>query len=132
MQELYGLGARRIGVVGLPVLGCVPSQRTIDGGISRACSDFENQAAVLFNNKLSSQMDALKKQFQEARLVYLDLYNPLLHLIQNPAKYGNHQSDTSITIIHHLQSSQLNLQLYLFEYLSYIHQLLMPMIQHKI
>ncbi|KAL5147902.1 GDSL esterase/lipase EXL3 [Glycine soja] len=88
LQELYGLGARRIGVVGLPVLGCVPSQRTIDGGISRACSDFENQAAVLFNNKLSSQMDALKKQFQEARLVYLDLYNPLLHLIQNPAKYG--------------------------------------------
>ncbi|KHN41131.1 GDSL esterase/lipase EXL3 [Glycine soja] len=88
LQELYGLGARRIGVVGLPVLGCVPSQRTLHGGIFRACSDFENEAAVLFNSKLSSQMDALKKQFQEARFVYLDLYNPVLNLIQNPAKYG--------------------------------------------
>ncbi|XP_027362040.1 GDSL esterase/lipase EXL3-like [Abrus precatorius] len=88
LQELYGLGARRIGVIGLPVLGCVPSQRTLRGGIRRACSDFENQAAILFNSKLSSQMDALKNKFPETRLVYLDIYNPLLNMIQNPAKYG--------------------------------------------
>ncbi|XP_061367747.1 GDSL esterase/lipase EXL3-like [Gastrolobium bilobum] len=88
LQELYGLGARRIGVIGLPPIGCVPSQRTIAGGIQRACSDSENQAAFLFNTKLVSQMDALKKMFPETRLVYLDIYNPLLYIIQNPAKYG--------------------------------------------
>ncbi|TKY66873.1 GDSL esterase/lipase EXL3 [Spatholobus suberectus] len=93
LQELFGLGARRIGVVGLPVLGCVPSQRTIHGGIHRACSNFENQAAMLFNTKLSSQMDVLKKEFPEARLVYLDIYNPLLNIIQNPAKYGFEVTD---------------------------------------
>jgi len=95
MQELYELGARRIGVIGLPVLGCVPSQRTIQGGILRSCSDFENQAAMLFNSKLSSQTDALNKNFPEARFVYLDIYNPLLNMIQNPSTYG---TDTSTII----------------------------------
>ncbi|BAT99952.1 hypothetical protein VIGAN_10149800 [Vigna angularis var. angularis] len=88
LQELYGLGARRIGVIGLPALGCVPSQRTIKGGLLRNCSDSENQATMLFNTKLSSQIDALSKKISEARLVYLDIYNPLLKMIQNPAKYG--------------------------------------------
>ncbi|RDX77053.1 GDSL esterase/lipase EXL3, partial [Mucuna pruriens] len=88
LQELYGLGARRIGVITLPVIGCLPSQRTLRGGIHRACSDSENQAAMLFNTKLLSQMDALKKQFPDARFVFLDIYNPLLNMIQNPAKYG--------------------------------------------
>ncbi|KAJ1408775.1 SGNH hydrolase superfamily [Sesbania bispinosa] len=88
LQELYGLGARRIGIIGLPPIGCVPSQRTLGGGIQRGCSDSENQAAILFNTKLLSQMDAFKEKFPKARLVYLDIYNPLLYIIQNPAKYG--------------------------------------------
>ncbi|ESW29883.1 hypothetical protein PHAVU_002G106300 [Phaseolus vulgaris] len=88
LQELYGLGGRRIGVIGLPALGCVPSQRTIRGGLQRNCSYSENQAAMLFNTKLSSQIDALNKKNSEARLVYLDIYNPLLNMIQNPATYG--------------------------------------------
>jgi len=44
---------------------------------------------MLFNTKLSSQIDALNKKFSEARHVYLDIYNPLLNMIQNPAAYGN-------------------------------------------
>lgn len=89
MQELYGLGARRIGVFGLPAIGCVPSQRTIGGGFDRACLDSSNEAAMLFNSKLFTQMDALGKKFSDARLVYLDSYNGLLNMIQNHAKYGN-------------------------------------------
>jgi len=89
MQELYGLGARRIGILGLPNLGCVPSQRTLRGGFKRACSDVENQAAMLFNNKLSTLLDTLGKRLPDARLVYLDIYSPLSDMIQNPTKYGN-------------------------------------------
>ncbi|TKY55936.1 GDSL esterase/lipase EXL3 [Spatholobus suberectus] len=88
LQKLYGLGARRIGVFGLPAIGCVPSQRTIGGGLDRACFDSSNQAAILFNSKLLSQMDALAKKFSDARIVYLDSYNGLLNMTQNPAKYG--------------------------------------------
>ncbi|KAK7262983.1 hypothetical protein RJT34_30566 [Clitoria ternatea] len=93
LQELYGLGARRIGVFGLPSIGCVPSQRTIGGGLDRACLDSSNQAATLFNSKLTSQMDALGKRFSDARLVYLDCYTPLLDMIQNPAKYGFEEAE---------------------------------------
>ncbi|KAH0973128.1 hypothetical protein GBA52_025284 [Prunus armeniaca] len=35
LQELYDLGARRIGILSLPAIGCVPSQRTLNGGIDR-------------------------------------------------------------------------------------------------
>ncbi|QHO40372.1 GDSL esterase/lipase EXL3-like isoform X1 [Arachis hypogaea] len=87
LKELYGVGARRIGVVSMPIIGCVPSQRTVEGGINRACSDFENQAAILFNMKLLSQTKLLNKQFPDARIVYLDIYNTLDQVIQNPAQY---------------------------------------------
>jgi phospholipase/lecithinase/hemolysin len=90
MQELKSLGARRIGVIGMPYIGCVPSQRTLEGGRERACSDFENQAAKLFNSKLVSLVDAFENKYPETKLVYLDIYHPLMYMVQNPAKYGNY------------------------------------------
>ncbi|KAM7517291.1 hypothetical protein LguiA_006874 [Lonicera macranthoides] len=35
VQEIYKVGARRIGVFSLPPIGCVPSQRTLAGGVER-------------------------------------------------------------------------------------------------
>ncbi|WCJ32669.1 GDSL esterase/lipase EXL3 [Euphorbia peplus] len=87
-QELYKIGARKIAVLGLPPLGCVPSQRTLGGGIERKCSHKANEAAKLFNAKISSKIDSLNKQLHGVRLVYFDIYYPLLSLIQNPSKYG--------------------------------------------
>lgn len=65
----------------MPNIGCVPTQRTIEGGIGRVCSDFENQAARLFNSKLVSQMDAFRNKFQDAKFVYLDIYNSLMDMV---------------------------------------------------
>ncbi|RXI06422.1 hypothetical protein DVH24_018464 [Malus domestica] len=69
-------------------IGCVLSQRTLSGGIDKGCSETANQAASLFNSKLSAQIDAFNKRLPETRLVYLDIYNTLLSLIQNPTQYG--------------------------------------------
>ncbi|GMN28996.1 hypothetical protein TIFTF001_002260 [Ficus carica] len=88
LQGLYEEGGRRVGVVSLPPIGCVPSERTLNGDIFRHCSEPPNQAASLFNSKLSSLLDSFNSQFPQARLVYLDIYNPLLSIIQNPAHYG--------------------------------------------
>jgi phospholipase/lecithinase/hemolysin len=66
----------------------VPSQRTIAGGIQRECVEKYNEAAKLFNVKLSSKIDSLNTDLSDSKIVYLDVYNPLLDLIQNPAKYG--------------------------------------------
>ncbi|KAL6222246.1 hypothetical protein ACLB2K_005638 [Fragaria x ananassa] len=87
-QALYGQGARKIGVVGIPAIGCVPSQRTLSGDIKRGCSAKANRAASLFNTKLIALLDSLNKKLPEAKFVYFDIYNPLVSLIQNPSKYG--------------------------------------------
>ncbi|XP_038722359.1 GDSL esterase/lipase EXL3-like [Tripterygium wilfordii] len=87
-QKLYALGARRIGVFSSPPIGCVPLKRTVKGGIRRDCSESVNNASILFNTKLSSMINSLNKQHHDFRLVYLDIFNTLLSLIQTPAKYG--------------------------------------------
>lgn len=88
MQELYGVGARRIGVFSIPVIGCVPSQRTLGGGMQRACSNSTNQAAIMFNSKLFSKMSSLRKKFSDAKFVYLESYSTFMDILQHPHKYG--------------------------------------------
>ncbi|KAK8509977.1 hypothetical protein V6N13_118518 [Hibiscus sabdariffa] len=88
LKELYGLGARRIGVFSTPPIGCVPSQRTLGGGIERECSEDYNVAARLFNKKLFSVLNSFRTSMSDGRFVYIDVYNPLLDLIQNPQKSG--------------------------------------------
>ncbi|CAI0542694.1 unnamed protein product [Linum tenue] len=90
-QELYGLGARRIGVVGAVPIGCVPLQRVVFGGglLERNCSEDSNEAAKLFNSKLSPAVSSLNRQLPAgAKIVYFDIFSPVLSLIQNPAPHG--------------------------------------------
>ncbi|CAI0435570.1 unnamed protein product [Linum tenue] len=88
VQEIYKLGARKIGVFSAPPIGCVPSQRTAGGGPMRVCADNSNQAAILFNSKLKSKLDSLHQMLPNSRVVYIDVYSPLLQIIQTPTKYG--------------------------------------------
>ena len=94
VQELYALGARMIFLTNAPPCGCLPSQRTIAGGPLRECVAKENQAAVLFNKKLSSGLPSLNQKLPGARIVVLDIYTPLLNLIMNPTRYGSSSSSS--------------------------------------
>ncbi|KAL1561104.1 GDSL esterase/lipase EXL3-like [Salvia divinorum] len=93
IEELYDLGARRIAVFGAPPIGCLPAQRTLAGGLARMCSEEENQAARLFNNKLPPALSSLAKGLSQSRLVYINIYDPLLDLILHPQKHGFEVSD---------------------------------------
>ncbi|MED6106382.1 hypothetical protein PIB30_004155 [Stylosanthes scabra] len=88
IKELYGLGARKIGVLSAPPIGCVPSQRTLGGGLERECAEDYNYAAKMFNSKLSKELDSLHQNSPNSRIVYIDVYNPLLDIILNYQKYG--------------------------------------------
>lgn len=88
IQELYKVGALKIAVFGLPPIGCVPSQRTLRGGVLRQCADDYNQMAQLFNTKLIAEANSLNSRYPRARIVYVDIYNLPLDLINNPQKYG--------------------------------------------
>ncbi|PHU27553.1 GDSL esterase/lipase EXL1 [Capsicum chinense] len=87
-KDSYGLGACRIGVLGIPPIGGMPSQRTLRGGEERERVDYLNQAAQLFNNKLADDLSSLENKVPNSRLVYVDIYNLPLDVINNPQKYG--------------------------------------------
>ncbi|XP_030934786.1 GDSL esterase/lipase EXL3-like [Quercus lobata] len=88
IKELHGLGARRIGVFSAPPLGCVPSQRLLVGGSETECAKQPNQASQVFNDKLSRELGYLNNNLPNAKVVYIDVYNPILDLVTNPKKYG--------------------------------------------
>ncbi|PWA56487.1 GDSL-like Lipase/Acylhydrolase superfamily protein [Artemisia annua] len=88
LQDLYNLGVRRMGVFGVPPIGCLPSQRTLQGGALRECALKYNELAVLFNTKLSMEINYLGNNLPFAKMVYIDAYYLPLDIIQNPTKYG--------------------------------------------
>ncbi|KAH0760172.1 hypothetical protein KY290_023665 [Solanum tuberosum] len=98
LQELYNLGARKIGIFGIPPIGCLPSQRTLAGGPNRGCAKEFNEAAQLANTKFSIAIDSLSKKLAQSKLVLIDIYNPFLDIIVNPQKYAKLQLRKDINI----------------------------------
>ncbi|KAJ4710160.1 GDSL esterase/lipase [Melia azedarach] len=88
IKDLYGLGVKKVAVLGTLPLGCLPVLRTIQEGPLRVCGDNANEAAQLFNSKLSSRVKSLSSSLPQAKIVYVDVYNPLLDIIKNPARSG--------------------------------------------
>ncbi|XP_020596309.1 GDSL esterase/lipase EXL3-like [Phalaenopsis equestris] len=88
IQNLYQMGARKIGFVGLPPVGCLPSQRTLAGGLLRGCVPVRNEAAELYNSKINAELERLSTTFEGTKLVYLDIYTIILDFVQRPSVYG--------------------------------------------
>ncbi|XP_062227606.1 GDSL esterase/lipase EXL1-like [Phragmites australis] len=87
---LNDMGAKTIGFVGVPPLGCCPSQITLGGSPSRECDPLRNQASELFNSKMSKEIDRLnaERNVYGSKFAYVDIYYNVLDLILNPALYG--------------------------------------------
>ncbi|KAL2485615.1 GDSL-like Lipase/Acylhydrolase superfamily protein [Abeliophyllum distichum] len=92
IQELYKLGARKIGVTTLPPLGCVPTVITIFGEDSNECVKKVNKAAISFNNKLNETSQKLQSKLSGLNLVVLDIYQPLYDLVTKPSDNGFFES----------------------------------------
>ncbi|XP_024966962.1 GDSL esterase/lipase EXL3-like [Cynara cardunculus var. scolymus] len=88
VQELYELGARKIAFFSAPPVGCFPAVRTIAGGELRTCKDEENEAAQSYNNMLKQQLEVLASSLPQSRVAFVDFYNPLISIIENPNQYG--------------------------------------------
>ncbi|PON53407.1 Lipase [Parasponia andersonii] len=88
VQNLYGMGAKKIGVVNLPPLGCLPGAITLFGFGSNECVERLNIDAISFNRKLNSTSQRLRRTLSGLNLVVLDIYQPLYDLVTSPAEYG--------------------------------------------
>ncbi|XP_013615401.1 PREDICTED: GDSL esterase/lipase At5g42170 isoform X1 [Brassica oleracea var. oleracea] len=87
VKKLYGLGARRIAIFSAVPVGCLPSRRTLNG-VKRKCSENLNKMALQFNAKLSPGLVALRKKSPGSKIVFVDVYDILHNMIENPKKYG--------------------------------------------
>lgn len=89
-RTLNDMGAQRIAFLGVPPLGCCPSQITLAGSPSRQCDPARNQASELYNSRVSKEIERLnaERSGSGSKFVYVDIYYNLLDLIQNPASYG--------------------------------------------
>jgi len=59
------------------------------GGFERKCVKKYNNATMLYNDKLSKEIDSFKRSLSSSRIVYMDVYKPMLDIIANNQKYGN-------------------------------------------
>ncbi|XP_072959174.1 GDSL esterase/lipase At3g14820-like [Typha angustifolia] len=91
LQELANLGAQKVGVFGVPPVGCVPFQRTV-GGFRRDCFDDRDELSQTYNAKLIKELETLNTKLNGTKLVYIDIYSPLLDIMLNPQKYGFKES----------------------------------------
>lgn len=89
LKSLYAMGARKFAVLGTLPLGCLPGARHTGGNFGNICLVPINQVAAIFNQKLSAKLNNLHTILPGAKFVYVDMYNPLLNLINNPRASGN-------------------------------------------
>ncbi|GKV27208.1 hypothetical protein SLEP1_g36404 [Rubroshorea leprosula] len=88
VKDLYGLGARKIGVTSLPPLGCLPLARTLFGWHEKGCVSRINNDAQQFNKKVNSAAANLQKQLPGLKIVVFDIYKPLYDIVKSPSKNG--------------------------------------------
>ncbi|KAK6926674.1 GDSL lipase/esterase [Dillenia turbinata] len=88
IQQLYHLGARKIGVTTLPPLGCLPAAITIFGEDSNECVGEINEVAMFFNNKLNATSQRLQNKLSGLNLVVFDIYQPLYDIVMKPSDSG--------------------------------------------
>lgn len=92
LQALWDEGARKIGVAGLPPMGCLPIVITLfskNAIRDRGCIDFFSSVARTYNSMLQTQLNLMhfNHAHEGARIAYFDTYSPLLDVIVGH-KYG--------------------------------------------
>ncbi|KAM3411544.1 hypothetical protein ACQJBY_003297 [Aegilops geniculata] len=92
LDGLLAAGARRVAVISMPPIGCVPSQRTLSGGMGRECSPGHNEIAELVNAGMGTAVDSLRAKHPGARVMLMDIYGYLLDMMVRPDGYGFRES----------------------------------------
>ncbi|RCV04432.1 hypothetical protein SETIT_1G001200v2 [Setaria italica] len=92
VEDLIRAGGRRVAFIGIPPIGCVPSQRTMSGGLERGCSQGHNEVAVAYNAGMVRELAALRAKYPGTLLVFMDIYGFLYDMMMHPRSYGFKQS----------------------------------------
>ncbi|XP_057497710.1 GDSL esterase/lipase At5g45960-like isoform X1 [Actinidia eriantha] len=94
LQDLMDQGARRIGVVGLPPMGCLPIVITLNSDKAvqqRSCIDFYSSVARQHNAMLQTILKSMQDNSPPesgVRIVYVDVYGPLSDMISHSYNFN--------------------------------------------
>lgn len=87
-QRLYLLDARKIVVVNVGPIGCIPYQRETNPSAGAACAEFPNQLARAFNRRLRALVGELGATLRGSRFVYADVYRIFSDIIADYRSHG--------------------------------------------
>ncbi|XP_051137566.1 GDSL esterase/lipase At5g41890 [Andrographis paniculata] len=94
LKRLHGLGARKIVVVGIGPLGCIPFIRAISLVPSRECAATVNAFVSSYNQRLKVEINQLNVDAgADAIFVYVNSYDIFLEIIDNYGDYGFGNND---------------------------------------
>ncbi|KAG9457816.1 hypothetical protein H6P81_002324 [Aristolochia fimbriata] len=88
ITRLYKLEARKLVIVNVGPIGCIPYQRDLNPNTGENCVAFTDQLARSFNLQLKNLVSELRQTLKEASFVYADVYNIVSDIIQNYSSYG--------------------------------------------
>ncbi|KAL5216995.1 hypothetical protein ABZP36_017679 [Zizania latifolia] len=95
LVRLYMLDARKIVVVNVGPIGCIPYLRDTTPSAGTACAEFPNQLARSFNRKLRGLVDELAANLTGSRFVYADVYRIFSDIIANYKSHGFEVADSA-------------------------------------
>ncbi|CAL9193686.1 unnamed protein product [Musa hybrid cultivar] len=94
LTELYDLGARKVAIIGIGQIGCIPYElaryrnRNTRKGSSSGCNEDINTAISIFNTGLVRMVKRFNAQLPDAKFVYVNTYESSKELVANAASYG--------------------------------------------
>nr|KAJ0221083.1 hypothetical protein LSAT_V11C200081570 [Lactuca sativa] len=88
LTRLYQLDARKFILGNVGPIGCIPYQRTINQLKEDECVALPNQLALQYNSKLKDLIAQLNDNLPGATFVHANVYDLVMELITNYAKYG--------------------------------------------
>ncbi|KFK31504.1 hypothetical protein AALP_AA6G121100 [Arabis alpina] len=84
-KMLHRIGARRLVVVGVPPMGCMPLMKYLKG--QETCIDQLNQIAFSFNSKIVKNLELLQSEIG-LKTIYVDAYSTIQEAVKTPQKFG--------------------------------------------
>ncbi|PKA59026.1 GDSL esterase/lipase [Apostasia shenzhenica] len=96
IKKLYILGARKFVMFSIQPIGCIPVARS-NPKLSNngSCIEQLNDVVLLFNQRLRSLVFELKAQLPDSNLVFVNSFNIIRDVIDNPHYYGFSDVSTS-------------------------------------
>lgn len=88
MKNLYGVGVRKVVVMGLAPIGCTPHYLWERGSRNGDCIDEVNDVVMQFNYAMRYMIDGLNRELPSAAVTFCDAFEGSMDILTNRRRYG--------------------------------------------